>query len=110
MCADDENIKITSENTVIKTINISDILIFGKYELNDAIHKMMLAGTPFPLDSKPFTKFIIIDYLSDNLETKVIFFSLDLCSRQLKANEFFLSECNIYDVVNNHINKNVKLI
>lgn len=103
LCADNESIKITSGNTIIKTIYISDILIFEEYDLNSAMQKMMLAGAAVPIDSKPFSKFIALDYFSDNNEIKELFFSLDLDKHRIKANKFFLSKCNIYDFINKRL-------
>lgn len=103
LCADDESIKITSDNIIIKAINLSDILIFEQCELDNAIQKMMIAGAPIPIDFNHFNKFIVIDYISDSQEIKEFFFSLELDKRQLKSNEFFLLKCNIFDFINNKL-------
>lgn len=100
LCAGDDCIKITSDDAIIKTINILDIIIFETCDLNEAIQKMMIAGAAVPIDSKPFSKFIVLDYFSDNNEIKELFFSLELDKWHLKSNKFFLSQCNIFDFIN----------
>ncbi|NMC55861.1 MAG: hypothetical protein GYA50_01390 [Eubacteriaceae bacterium] len=103
LCADDKSLKITSDNIIIKTIKLSDILNFEECELNNAIQKMMLAGAYIPIDHRPFSKIIVIDYISEINEIKELFFSLELDKRQLKSNKFFLSKCNIFNFINQRL-------
>ena len=85
----------TNKNTSF-ILELSQVKAFKKFNRDKIIPYMYNLAL---LNLQSCSQFIIIQYLSDNDETREIFFSLDIKNKHKTKNDYYLAQCDIFDFI-----------